>query len=265
MQVDPKLATNLYRERYFDEIAEGSLSSAKVIVPYIMELLAPKSVLDVGCAEGSWLSVFQAAGIVDYVGIDGDHVDRNRLQIRKDKFVATNLEHGFSLGRRFDLVVCLEVAEHLALEAADRLVNSLVSHAPFVVFSASIPFQDGIGHVNEQWPSYWAEKFCNHGYIPLDCIRAKVWRDSRVRWWFAQNMIIYADAHVAEHSPRLSQWLSPEPEKALPLVHPELFLYKEELLQERRKEAASPRWLFRQLVKVLRSRLRVLKSNAPRP
>src|SRR5262245_52548470 len=264
MQVDSKLVTDLYGEAYFDEIAEGSLSSARVIVPYIMELLAPKSVLDVGCAEGTWLSVFQAAGIVDYLGIDTNRVDRNRLKIQQDKFVVTNLESGFSLGRRFDLAVCLEVAEHLTFEGADRLVSSLVAHAPFVVFSASIPFQDGIGHVNEQWPSYWIEKFHSHGYVSLDCIRAKVWRDSRVRWWFAQNTLLYADARAAEQSPSLSQWLSPQPETPLPLVHPELFLYKHELLQQRRKEAVSPRWLSRQLVKVIGSRFRILKSNASR-
>jgi len=59
-----------------------------------------------------------------------------------------------------------------------------------------------------------------------------------------------------------SQWLSSRSEKPLPLVHPELFLYKEELLQGR-SQAAAPRWLSRQLFKVLGSRLRLLKSNAP--
>jgi hypothetical protein len=53
MQVNCKMATDHYDERFFDEIAEGSLSSAKVIVPYRMELLTLKSVLDVGCAEGT--------------------------------------------------------------------------------------------------------------------------------------------------------------------------------------------------------------------
>jgi SAM-dependent methyltransferase len=258
IQEDYRMATHPYDDRYFDEIAEGSLSSAKVIVPYLLELLQPKSVLDVGCAEGAWLSVFREAGIVDYLGIDGEHVDRDRLKIEKDKFVATNLENGFSLGRRFDLVVCLEVAEHLAVEAADRLVSSLVTHAPFVVFSASIPFQDGTGHVNEQWPLYWVEKFSRHGYAPLDCIRAKVWRDSRVRWWFAQNMIIYADAGAVEHNARLLQWLGSRSEEPLPLVHPELLIHKEKLLRQRRRQAASPRWLLRQLLNVLASRLRLL-------
>ncbi len=75
---------------------------------------------------------FSGRGIVDYLGIDANYVGPNRLKIQQNKFVVTNLESGFSLDRRFDLAVCLEVAE--LVEAAFAVVDlpwqKYVKHDP---------------------------------------------------------------------------------------------------------------------------------------
>ena len=55
----------------------------------------------------------------------------------------------------FDLVVSLEVAEHLPKECADIFVDSLVRLGPIILFSAAIPQAGGTCHINEQWPEYW--------------------------------------------------------------------------------------------------------------
>jgi 2-polyprenyl-3-methyl-5-hydroxy-6-metoxy-1,4-benzoquinol methylase len=59
------------------------------------------------------------------------------------------------LEKEFDLVVSLEVAEHLPASAADQFVNTLVKHGKKILFSAAIPGQGGQDHLNEQWPDYW--------------------------------------------------------------------------------------------------------------
>lgn len=260
MQPAAQQPESLYGDKFFNEIAEGSLSSAQVIVPYLMELLNPKSVLDVGCAEGAWLVEFKSRGVTDYHGIDGDYVDRARLLIDADKFSAIDLSKGFSLGRNFELAICLEVAEHLSTEAADRLVGALVRHAPCIAFSASIPYQDGTGHINEQWPDYWVKLFRSHGYEAMDCIRPRVWSDKRVRWWFAQNTIIYFDPKNLTLKSQLSKFEQIDG-NLLPLVHPELLLHKQRCLeylrqkemdlQQIEKRAKSIRWLIRQIAKIL--------------
>lgn len=254
-----KAQENSYNQSFFDEIAQGSLSSAEVVVPYLMEWFKPASVLDVGCAEGAWLSVFGRQGVTDHLGVDGDYVDRNRLLINASNFIPIDLEKGFSLDRKFDLALCLEVAEHLSQAASSRLVSDLVSHASCIVFSASAPFQDGTGHINEQWIDYWVRLFNEHGYAPFDCIRHRVWNDKRVRWWFAQNTLIYIDRECVDITKRLYEIEKTAKNNPLPMVHPELLMHKQRRLQDMSKRedelrqlqnnTKSTKWLLRQVAK----------------
>jgi hypothetical protein len=89
------------------------------------------------------------------------------------------------------MAISLEVAEHLPESCADQFVDALVRAAPIVVFSAAIPHQGGINHINEQLQSYWKEKFARHAYIAVDCIRPLVYRRSEVKVWYRQNTIVY--------------------------------------------------------------------------
>jgi hypothetical protein len=85
----------------------------------------------------------------------------------------------------------LEVAEHLPVERASGFVADLVRLAPAVLFSAAIPAQGGIDHVNERWQSWWADHFAIHGYAARDVIRPLIWDDDRVAVWYRQNTILY--------------------------------------------------------------------------
>src|SRR5271165_3642324 len=88
--------------------------------------------------------------------------------------------------RQFDLAISLEVAEHLDSKYASSFVAALLKSSPVVCFSAAIPFQDGVNHVNEQWPDYWARLFASHDYLAIDCIREKIWDNEKVELWYAQ-------------------------------------------------------------------------------
>src|SRR5205085_11975533 len=113
-----------------------------------------------------------------------------------DRFRAIDLREPFELPRTFDLAVSLEVAEHLPASSASAFVESLTRLAPAVLFSAAVPHQGGWNHLNEQWPQYWAEIFARHGFFPVDCLRERFWDRPNVRWWYAQNMVLYlADGH----------------------------------------------------------------------
>ena len=147
-----------YGQDFYDAQSAGSRRSAEVIVPIVMDLLRPSKVVDIGCGSGAWLSVFKERGASKVLGLDGHWVNTDCLQIARDEFVPVDLEQPLKLQDRFDLAVCMEVAEHLAPETARPLVDSLVNLAPAVLFSAAVPFQGGTGHVNEQWPDYWVPR-----------------------------------------------------------------------------------------------------------
>ncbi len=53
---------SIYNKTFYDNQEKGSLNSAKIIVPIVMDIVKPKSVIDVGCGVGTWLSVFKQLG-----------------------------------------------------------------------------------------------------------------------------------------------------------------------------------------------------------
>jgi len=167
-----------------------NLKAPREIVPILLKLFAVNSVLDVGCGTGTWLKAFEENSVTDYVGVDGTYVDTDRLMIPSNKFVARDLRGFFSLSRRFDLVLALEVAEHLPETSADHFVSTLINHGDTILFSAAVPGQGGQHHVNEQWPAYWMMKFSAHGYHFHDVIRSAVWDNENVEWWYRQNIFL---------------------------------------------------------------------------
>jgi len=197
-------STTPYDSKFYASQSEGSRLSAKVVVPLIIRLMNPKSVIDVGCGLGTWLCVFREHGIETVLGIDGPHVDASRLLIPKESFQPVDLSLPFAQDRKFDLAISLEVAEHLPPESAEGFVRSLVSLAPAVVFSAAAPLQTGTHHANEQWPEYWHAKFARHNYVALDSLRKGIWNDRRVKWWYRQNIFLYIDENSLQRSPECS-------------------------------------------------------------
>jgi SAM-dependent methyltransferase len=148
-----------------------------------MDLLQPRSVLDVGCGQGEWLEAFP---VTDVWGVDIAAPDREGLLQR-------DLTEPLELGRTFDLVLCLEVGEHLPEEAADTLVVSLMSHGDNIVFGAAVPGQEGVGHINCQPHEYWHRKFAAVGYTMHDIIRPLI-DHPHVSPWYRNNMFLYRDA-----------------------------------------------------------------------
>ena len=102
-----------YNDSFYREGSEISLSSARVIVPLIMQMINPRSVVDVGCGTGEWLSVFHASGVGEILGIDGGWVPINQLHIPQTAFRQHDLSKPLKMGREFELAISLEVAEHL--------------------------------------------------------------------------------------------------------------------------------------------------------
>lgn len=212
----------LYTRAWYQDQHAGALASAQVVVPLVLELLSTRSVCDVGCGVGAWLSVFRQNGIFDIVGIDGAHVTSDMLLVPQSQFLSHDLATPIALDRVFDLAISLEVAEHLPVSCAGPFVENLTRLSRLVLFSAAIPGQGGTGHVNEQWQDYWAEQFARHGYRPIDAFRPIIWHDDRVEWWYRQNMLLFAHESAMRGQPRLISLAAQT--GMLSVVHPEKFL-----------------------------------------
>jgi SAM-dependent methyltransferase len=284
----PPLA--LYDARFFEALRDGTRKSAAVAVPLLIKLFRPESVVDVGCGTGLWVQTFCEHGFIDVLGIDGSWAANAHLDIPGALFQEHDLTEPLRLERKFDLALCLEVAEHLPTEAAQTLVESLTKLAPIVVFSAAIPSQGGNGHINEQWPSVWTALFAACGYRGFANLRHQLWSAEGIEVWYRQNMLCFVAANRTEVITQLTAREYESPSAPLDVVHPELFLRRardleqwkryagrlEQQVHDAKEELAriksSRAWRFYQTmrpalvaVRRARSRFRVRISSGMRP
>ncbi len=235
-----------YTRSFYNRNRVLAQASAREIVPFLVELLHPKSVVDVGCGTGTWLAVFAEKGVTDAWGLDREWVDRESLEFPPERFAPADLRRPFSLGRTFDLAVCLEVAENIPADAEDVFLNNLTSLAPVVLFSSAVPFQGGVDPVNNRWPDHWVDSFRRRRYVAFDCIRFRFWANPRVAWWYSQNSFLFVRDDRLASDPSLKSILDEPPEEILALVHPGNYL-----------EAADPRHIsFRRIRQAVLARLR---------
>jgi len=210
----------LYTADFFDEQIDGSLASARLILGRIFGICRPTSVIDVGCGLGGWLRVALELGAQEVQGIDGAYIDVGQLLIEAPQFRPQDLEKILDIDKLYDLAICLEVAEHLTPPRASSFIDDLTSASDLVLFSAALRFQGGNGHLNEQWPEYWAMLFRRCGFVCFDLLRSDTWTDD-VEPWYAQNTFLYVrEGHDLAQT--LSSYRADR--AALTRVHPEIFL-----------------------------------------
>jgi SAM-dependent methyltransferase len=189
-----KKREDLYSQNFYELQRTGSITSARSVVPLILQFANPKSVIDVGCGIGTWLRVFKdMAPDIQVLGLDGEY-NKERLLIRSDEFIGCDLEERFpSFPSKFDLAMSLEVAEHLSPRRALSFVKELTSLSGIVLFSAAWPGQTGVNHINEQWHDYWVKLFTDAGFIPIDFIRPLIMQHRSISLHYRSNILLFVD------------------------------------------------------------------------
>ncbi|MDQ6609947.1 MAG: class I SAM-dependent methyltransferase [Bacteroidota bacterium] len=241
-----------YTKSYYQEIHFSSASSAKALVPLINEIIHPNSVVDVGCGTGIWLNEWEKYGVSDYIGLDGDYINKDQLMIPKEKFLHVNLDDGFQLPRKYELVVCLEVAEHIQSAAATKFVGSLCNAGDVILFSAAIPGQGGLNHLNEQYPDYWAKLFEQNGFSPYDYIRQQIWLNENIHACYRQNLLFYVRDEAKQKYPLLIK----NGTSLIPIIHPHFYEDKKQEIAALNKILKNPLRIILFYIKGLLRRLR---------
>lgn len=138
--------------RFFGSIADRIASD-----------IAPGRVLDAGCAIGLLVETLRGRGI-DAEGIDlSDYaIEQAHASVRSHLRVGSIADE---LAGRYDLIVSIEVLEHMPPAAAEAAVANFCRHADDVLFSSSPTDFGEATHVNVRPPEYWAELFARHGFI----------------------------------------------------------------------------------------------------
>lgn len=135
------------------------------------------------------------------------------------EFLQWDLEKPFVLNEEFDLCICLETLEHLSERASIDIIDWITEHCSKVLFSAAVPYQLGINHINLKPLMYWHDKFFNRGFSMFD-IRGIFWDNREIPYWYRQNMVIFAEDSL---DMELHDLEIDSCHMKIDVIHPELF------------------------------------------
>ena len=185
---------SLYDEEFYKKMNEDTNYTAQRVLGQIVEYYyKPESIIDIGCGTGMWLYTAEREfGIKDICGLDGEYVPAQYRLIPDERFIAVDLESTeFKINRKYDLAICLEVAEHISKNSAIEFIQNLCHASDIVLFSAAIPWQGGTNHINEQRLSYWERLFNENNYVLQDIIRPEIWNDEAIPRYYRNNIVIF--------------------------------------------------------------------------
>jgi SAM-dependent methyltransferase len=218
---------------YYQSFGDASAASARVVVPYLMELFGPASVIDVGCGSGHWLNAFCALGVERLVGLDIGQVPEGDPAVRNGWLQKADFSMPIAMAERFDLALCLETLQYLPEAREEGFIKDLAALAPIVVFSTSVPMQQwpSPGDPIERWQGHWPPLFSDHRFRVCDVVRQKFWDDPRVGWWYRQNLLVYINDQLLLEREELRLLI--EGVGRLSAVHPAAIEEKRPWLQAR--------------------------------
>lgn len=159
-------------------------------------LYKPTSLLDMGCGNGWYCRFFRDCFVSTVVGLEGTQ-GAGSLGIYED-IIEVDLtkplsEHWNNAWQEeiFDLVICLEVGEHIPRKHERTFINNITEFvSKNLVLSWAIPEQPGRGHVNLKTNRYVVEKMEHKGLI-FDELKTRTLREYCSLWWFRQSTMAF--------------------------------------------------------------------------
>lgn len=140
----------------------------------IWELCEPRSALDFGCGPGYYCRALSEKGCARVVGIEPNNMSSalfaarpglKQLSVDIFKDDLTSVAE-LKVDASFDLVMSIEVAEHIERRLHETLFDFLVAQTRhWIVFSGARIGQGGIGHVAERAEEDWRQEFTSRGLI----------------------------------------------------------------------------------------------------
>jgi glycosyltransferase involved in cell wall biosynthesis len=160
---------------------------ANRLAAWVKQELNPSSLLDIGCGPGHFVDSFRDQDI-DANGIDvDDRVHGKEHLTYQSLFDITN--------ESADVVVCMEVAEHIEQALEDQVVDKVVSTVgKTLIWTAAAIGQGGIGHINCKNKNDWAEKITKAGLVRNIEKEQQLITDMKKgihMGWFTNNLLYY--------------------------------------------------------------------------
>jgi SAM-dependent methyltransferase len=183
---------------WMNETQEGHANDEGLSLALInlVEKLGVKSILDLGCGPGFYLSKFKAAGYI-CDGFDGNPYTE---QLTQGLAKVADLSKEFFLNIEYDCVLSLEVGEHIPKVYEQAFIDNVCRHAnKYVILSWAVPGQHGDGHVNCQTNEYIASVLLSRGFKRITTHEEELRKKSNFPW-FKNTLMVYTREQVASNS-----------------------------------------------------------------
>lgn len=169
----------------------------------LMEKYRPSSVLDVGCGNGAYPLLYKFFGAQDVLGLDG--IEPEATVLSAQEYRKVDLQQRFDAGRKFDLVVCLEVIEHVDPSSTATVLDTIERHAAgMILFSMAEPGQPGNGHINCRSISEVLDLWAARGWQPQLHDTLAV-RALSTMSWFRRNIVVLRQTGETGETPAAVQ------------------------------------------------------------
>jgi SAM-dependent methyltransferase len=179
--------TAIHQHGYWLDGADLPHRHDEGLEPALVEFCRGLSVVDFGCGLGTYVAAMRLAGI-DARGYDGNP---HTAELTGGSCGVLDLTERHWLGRAFDVVVCLEVLEHIPGAMESLALDNLDRHCGrWLVLSWAAPDQGGHGHVNERPADYVAEAMLGRGFEREKKHRDRL-RAAAFRGWHRRNLTVW--------------------------------------------------------------------------
>ena len=147
-----------------------------------------ETLVDFGCGDASYAKAIAATGLKVEAYDGNTDVGKNSGGFAS----VLDLSESFDLKKKFDVVVSLEVAEHLPKKYEEIYVNNLIKHTNrYIIMSWAEPGQGGSGHFNEQSNEYVIELMKNKGFTELNDLSQYLRKSVTHLWWFRNTSFVF--------------------------------------------------------------------------
>lgn len=158
------LQSDDYSVEYYQILNGTEATQAMKLAELIVEMYNPKTVTDLGCATGLYMACLMQLGVACRgVELSQNALDPRVCLVHPNSISVSDLREVIMFPDTSDVVLCLEVLEHIPEEFADRAVKNVVSAGKVLIVSPS-PHGGGEHHHNPQPKDYWMKKFESYGY-----------------------------------------------------------------------------------------------------
>lgn len=180
------------------------IKTAPEIIGKIISVIHPESCLDVGCGTGIYVEEFNKQGVKS-IGVDGNLAIKTILKTSPENVLFKDVRHPLELDQKYDLVMCVELIEHIEEKYVEVLLYNLTQYTnKWLLVTTG---EDSKGktkfHLNEKPPEYWIEKITALGYKYKEAetlemrkyfkkiLPKKFYRRKTMLLWFSELLLLF--------------------------------------------------------------------------